>query len=173
MANARGPFRPHGLQRYVEVQTSFVRAEGDHLRRTPFTKSRAEILPLEDWPLQKRQPLLILRLLDWQVGIPLFGLRGVKLQVRKVEDVVEPYFVDNCFYIQALNEDAADAMVRVSAHAIILAFPSAGVLERWCNCFCAAGGTMHDLDEGRKEVTFSSALASGIRKLFQSALRRS
>jgi hypothetical protein len=65
---------------------------------------------------------------------------------------------------------AVDAMIH-QAQAVILAFPSAGVLQGWCSCLSAAGGRLHDLDG--KEVV-PEALASAFRTFLQrlSAWRR-
>jgi hypothetical protein len=156
----------------AQVQTSFVRVDGDLLRRTPFQESRAEIISLSEWsPVE--QSLQILSLLDrQQLDIPTPGLRGMKIQIRRVEDGAEPSFAGHCIWIQPPEKVAFGAMTR--AQAIILAFPSAGVLDRWCDCFCKAGGTIYSLDERDDDkVAFSrGAFASAFRRVLQSAWHR-
>jgi hypothetical protein len=143
---------------FNQVQTSIVRVDGDRYQRTMFRDSRVVIIP----PSDMEQSLHVLRILDpKQLDIPISGLRGVKLRIRRVEDVANSSFVGHCVWIHPLEKAEVDAMTRVQASAVILAFPSAVVLERWCDCFCTAGGKMYSLDD---KVSLCATLASSFRR---------
>jgi hypothetical protein len=60
-----------------------------------------------------------------------------------------------------LEKAEVDAMTHVEPSAVILSFPSALLLERWCDCFCTAGGKMYSADD---KVSLCATLASAFRK---------
>jgi hypothetical protein len=141
---------PSLLDFFNQVQTSIVRVDGDRPRRTMFQDSRVVIHPPDI-----EQSLHILRIFAarWssrctflQLDIPISDLRGTKVQIRRVEDVADLSFASHCIWIHPLENAEVVAMTHVEASAIILAVPSAVELERWCDCFCIAGGKMYSLD---------------------------